>query len=82
MSVVIRARAARDIVELTESIRIGRPNTAVKFAKRLQKAVALLERTPLAGADIGMMIGGVRIRFLAIKGFRNYLILHTPTRLD
>lgn len=78
MSVVIHVRAAQDIVELTDRIRTDRPNTAVKFTKRLQRAIALLERSPSAGAELGMAIGGVRIRFMAITGFRNYLILHAP----
>lgn len=78
MSVLIREEAARDIVELTQYLHARSPSAAVRFAKHLSRAIHLLERSPLAGAELGIIYTDLSIRSFAVKGFPNYLILHAP----
>lgn len=78
MSVVIRQEAARDIVELMEYLHARSPSAAVRFAKHLNRAILLLERSPLAGAELGIIADGLSIRSFTLKGFPHHLILHSP----
>ena len=78
MSIVIRREAARDIVELTEYLHARSPSAAKRFAKHLNRAIQLLENSPLAGAELGIAADGLPIRYFTLKGFPNHVILHSP----
>ena len=78
MTIVIRYRAAKDIIESTGFLHSRRPSSAVKFTERLNRAMEILARSPQSGADLGLVYKGLRIRSMAIRGFQNYLILHAP----
>lgn len=78
MSIVIRESAAEDIELLTHLFQTRSATTALKFIRKLDRAIRLLERLPLSGSELGLFSDGVPLRFQVVPSFRNYLILHSP----
>jgi plasmid stabilization system protein ParE len=76
MTLIVRSTAARDIGAMTAGMRA---RTKARFAAALIRQLALLERFPLLGSELGPSAdGSVMFRVMTVGGFQNVVVIFVP----
>ena len=80
MSAAFTPRATRELDNLLARLTTASPQSAQKFAAAVRRAADLIGANPLIGTEYPTSNPRLtEVRYLVVGGFRNYVILYTPT---